>query len=75
MKNVGADYPSIYDPKGQVGLAFAGKAPLASTPNTIVLDKDGRVAATIAGPIPSKQTLLDVVDDVANGTASGTADG
>jgi thiol-disulfide isomerase/thioredoxin len=74
MKGVGADFPSIYDAKGKIGLAFAGKAPLASTPTTIVLDDKGRVAAVVAGPIPSKQTILDVVDDI-SGEASGTADG
>jgi len=72
MKGVGADFPSVYDVKGKVGLAFAGKAPAASTPTTIFLDDEGRVAAVIAGPIPSKQTVLDVVDEIAG---DGTADG
>jgi len=71
MKNVGADFPSVYDPKGQVALAFAGQAPMAAIPTTVVLDTEGRVAAVFSGDIPSKQTLLDVVDDVANGTADG----
>lgn len=75
MKNVGADFPSVYDPKGHVALAFAGQAPMAAIPTTVVLDTEGRVAAVFSGDIPSKQTLLDVVDDVANGTANGTADG
>jgi thiol-disulfide isomerase/thioredoxin len=73
MRRVGADYPSIYDPKGQAVLAFAGKASLVSIPSTIVLDEQGRVAAVISGDVPSKQTLLDVVDEVANGT--GAVDG
>jgi thiol-disulfide isomerase/thioredoxin len=71
MKGVGADYPSIYDPKGRAALAFSGKAPMAAIPTTVVLDTEGRVASVISGPLPSKQTLLDVIDDVADGTADG----
>ena len=75
MKGVGADYPSIYDPKGRAALAFAGKAPMAAIPTTIVLDAEGRVAAVISGDVPSKQTLLDVVEQVAGESSDGTADG
>lgn len=75
VNDVGVGFPSIYDVKGRANLAFAGKAPLVSTPTTIVLDAEGRVAAVIAGDIPSKQTLIDVVDDVANGTTDGPSDG
>ncbi|GAA1797711.1 hypothetical protein GCM10009795_049000 [Nocardioides hankookensis] len=74
MKRVGADFPSVYDVQGKVGLAFAGKAPMAATPTTIFLDDEGRVAAVITGPVPSKQTLLDVIDDVA-GDDGGNSDG
>ena len=70
--DVGVDFPSIFDPKGRANLAFAGKAPLSATPTTVFLDPEGRVAAIIGGPIPSKQTVLDVVEDIAG---SGTADG
>jgi thiol-disulfide isomerase/thioredoxin len=74
MKGVGADFPSVYDVQGKAGLAFAGKAPMASTPTTIVLDDEGRVAAVITGAIPSKQTILDVIDEVAEDDG-GTSDG
>lgn len=72
MNDVGVEFPSIYDVKGKANLAFAGKAPLVSTPTTVFLDRDGRVAAVISGPIPSKQTVLDVVDEIAG---DGTSDG
>jgi thiol-disulfide isomerase/thioredoxin len=72
MKGVGADFPSIYDPKGRTALAFAGKAPAVAIPTTIFMDQDGRVAAVISGDVPSKQTVLDVVDEIAG---DGTADG
>ena len=75
MRSVGADYPSIYDPAGKAVLAFAGKTSLVSIPTTIVLDAEGRVAAVITGEIPSKQTLVDVVDQVADEAAGGTTDG
>ncbi|GAA4700955.1 TlpA disulfide reductase family protein [Nocardioides conyzicola] len=75
MKSVGADYPSIYDVQGKAALAFAGKAPMAAIPTTIVLDAEGRVAAVISGDIPSKQTLLDVVDEIAGKSSGGTTDG
>ena len=75
MRGVGADYPSIYDPAGKAVLAFAGKTSLVSIPTTIVLDAEGRVAAVITGEIPSKQTLVDVVDQVADEAAGGTTDG
>jgi thiol-disulfide isomerase/thioredoxin len=74
MKGVGADFPSVYDVQGKAGLAFAGKAPMVSTPTTIFLDDEGRVAAVISGPIPSKQTILDVIDEVA-GDSGGGSDG
>lgn len=71
VRSVGADYPSIYDPTGRAVLAFAGKTSLSAIPTTIVLDADGRVAAVITGEIPSKQTLVDVVDQVAGEAANG----
>ena len=71
MKSVGAEFPSVYDVKGKAGLAFAGKAPMAATPTTVFLDAEGRVAAVIAGPIPSKQTITDVVDEIGSGSADG----
>jgi thiol-disulfide isomerase/thioredoxin len=73
-RNAGVEYPSIYDPNGQAMLAFSGKASLVSTPSTVILDPQGRVAAVISGDVPTKQTLLDVVADVA-GAAGTTADG
>lgn len=68
MRSTGADYPSIYDPKGQAILAFSGKVSLIAIPSTVVLDQQGRIAAAINGDIPSQQTLLDIVDEVAGST-------
>jgi thiol-disulfide isomerase/thioredoxin len=62
-------YPSLYDPAGRTLLAFHGKVTLASIPSTVVLDSKGRVAASIIGPVPTAQTIEDVVDDVEKGAA------
>jgi thiol-disulfide isomerase/thioredoxin len=57
-------YPSIFDPAGRTLLAFHGTLPLNATPSTVILDKQGRVAASVLGEIPSRQTLVDLVADV-----------
>lgn len=70
-RDAGVEYPSIFDPNGQAMLEFSGKVSLVSTPSTVILDPDGRVAAVISGDVPTKQTLLDLVDDVGGTTADG----
>jgi thiol-disulfide isomerase/thioredoxin len=73
MRRVGADYPSLYDPRGQAILAFAGEAPMNAIPVTVVLDRQGRVAAVVSGEVPGEQTLVDVVQQVADEGATGVA--
>jgi thiol-disulfide isomerase/thioredoxin len=60
-------YPSIYDPGGSNLLAFHRTLSPNSIPSTVVIDKDGRVAASILGEVTSAQTLVDVVDEVTGG--------
>jgi thiol-disulfide isomerase/thioredoxin len=50
MKNVGATYPSLFDPRGEVAMAFRG-FPANVVPSTILLDGRGRVAAVYAGAV------------------------
>ena len=50
MANVGADYPSVFDPRGEVALAFRG-FPANVVPSTILLDGEGRVAAVYTGAV------------------------
>ncbi|MQA03883.1 MAG: redoxin domain-containing protein [Streptosporangiales bacterium] len=57
-------YPSIADPDGKVLLAFDGIIPVSAVPSTLVLDRDGRVAARVVGQITYRQ-LRGLVDDVA----------
>jgi thiol-disulfide isomerase/thioredoxin len=55
-------YGSIYSPGGEALLPFS--IPPRSIPSTIVLDAEGRIAATIIGKVPSTITLTDVVETV-----------
>ena len=59
----GVDYPSIYDPGSETLDEFGRYAPYAP-PATLVLDREGRVAALVNGPIPSKATVVEVVEGV-----------
>ncbi|WP_418060517.1 TlpA disulfide reductase family protein [Pimelobacter simplex] len=58
----GVGYPSLYDPGSETLLKMGRYAPYAP-PATLVLDREGRVAALINGPIPSKSTLTTVIED------------
>jgi len=60
----GITYPSIVDPSGEIQLAFRDTLP-PYLPSTIVIDRDGRVAARIVGPTTYPE-LSDLVDDIAS---------
>ncbi len=64
-------FPSIYDQGGTTLLAFDGTLAPSSIPSTVVIDRQGRVAASILGTLPSKQTLVDLVEGVRDDTRSG----
>ena len=64
-RSFGVDYPSVYAVDGEALLAFSHVTNLRSVPTTIVLDREGRVAALIGGPIPGKVTLTDLVEEIA----------
>lgn len=57
-------YPSIYDPDGTTLLAFTKTAPAKAIPTTLIIDRQGRLAVRILGPI-SKITLVTVINSVA----------
>jgi len=59
-------YPSIVD-DGTALLAFTGTLTPYTVPAFVVLDERGRVGASILGELPSTQTLVDLVDEVARG--------
>jgi peroxiredoxin len=58
----GIEFPSLYDPRGEVALAFRGY-PANAIPSTIVLDPEGRVAAVYTGTV-SKADLHAVIDEI-----------
>ena len=68
-------YPSFYSPDGRALLAFPGTLTPNSIPSFVVLDGEGRVAASIIGKLPSTTTLVEVVQDVEDGTTAGSTDG
>jgi thiol-disulfide isomerase/thioredoxin len=55
-------YPSIEDGAGRILLAFRGTLTPSSRPSTLILDRDGRVAARVLGRVDAT-TLRDLVDD------------
>ena len=55
-------YPSLTDEAGTLILAFGRQAP-TTTPSTLVLDREGRVAARANGVV-SQTTLQGLIDDV-----------
>ncbi|MGX5769790.1 TlpA family protein disulfide reductase [Microbacterium trichothecenolyticum] len=57
-------YPSVIDvDDGAVKLAFAQVTPIQATPTTLVLDRDGRVAARVIGQLGSASILSTLVAD------------
>ena len=51
VESVGAEYPSLFDPRGEVALAFRG-FPANVVPSTIVIDTAGQVAAVYVAVVP-----------------------
>lgn len=75
VRNYDVPFPSIYSPDGKAMLAFDRVLAPNSIPSFVVLDAEGRVAATILGRLPSVRTLVDVTRDVAAEDARGAVDG
>ena len=63
-EKAGISFPSFYDPSGAVPLALSDKLGPYSLPSTIVIDRQGRVAAIVLGEIPGQVSMRDVIDDV-----------
>jgi thiol-disulfide isomerase/thioredoxin len=64
VANFHMTWPSFYSQGGEALLAFPGVLAPNSIPTTVVLDKQGRPAATISGAVPSTLTLVDLVRQV-----------
>ena len=48
---------------GKTKLAFAAVTPIQATPTTLVMDRQGRVAARIIGQLPAASILSTLVAD------------
>jgi thiol-disulfide isomerase/thioredoxin len=60
----GVTYPSLLAvDDSELKLAFATATPLSATPTTLVLDKEGRVAARIVGELSEPSILTTLVRD------------
>ena len=73
-RTYGVSYPSVMDAaSGSAQLAFAGNVPPSALPTTIVLDREGRVAARILGQL--RKSILDALIDrvVHETTAPGSS--
>ena len=51
VESVGAEYPSLFDPRGEVAMAFRG-FPANVVPSTILIDPAGQVAAVYVAVVP-----------------------
>lgn len=60
----GIGYPSVVDSDGRLLLAFRDTLPPAAIPSTLVVDRQGRMAARVVGPI-SESSLSTLVSDIA----------
>lgn len=49
MQNFNVSYPSLNDPNDQIALQFHSTVPPAAIPTTLVVDRNGRIAARIFG--------------------------
>ena len=66
-RNFKVAYPSLFDPDGRTLLSFRGTITPNAIPSTLVIDRDGKVAASVLGEITSARTLVGLVEDVEKG--------
>lgn len=59
-------FPSVFDPDGRELLAFGRHLPASAIPSTVVVDREGRIAARVLGET-TEATLKGLVEDVAAG--------
>lgn len=61
-RRYGITYPSLFDPTGVVLLRFSEVMPISAIPSTLVVDREGRVAARAVGKV-DYTTLKGLIDD------------
>ncbi len=70
VENVGLSYPNVVDPDGVLLLAFKGALNPNAIPSTLILDREGRVAARVVGEV-TEGTLRAVIEPVVAEPAQG----
>jgi peroxiredoxin len=66
LHNYRISYPSLNDPGDQIALDFQGTVPPQALPDTVVIDRQGRIAARIVGGV-SYDGLKDLLARIAAG--------
>jgi thiol-disulfide isomerase/thioredoxin len=64
VRDTGITYPSIWDPSYRTLVALGGDFPTSTTPSTVVLDREHRVAQVFIGRVTAAQ-LQPVVEKLA----------
>ena len=64
VRNLEVPYPSVHSADGAALLPFAGTLTPKSIPSTVVLDAEGRIAASVNGRVPTTRTLVSLVEKV-----------
>ncbi len=72
VDNVGLSYPNVVDPDGVLLLAFHGDINPQAIPSTLVLDRQGRVAARVVGEV-TEGTLRAIIAPVVAEPAAAPA--
>ena len=73
-REFGLTYPSVIDENGSRLLAFRDTLPPTSIPSTLVVDRQGRMAASVLGQI-TEASLRDLVSSIAAEQASADGGG
>lgn len=63
VKRFDLTYPDVWDPDGKIQLAFRGTLPPQAIPSTLVIDREGRVAARILGKV-DRTELRELLTDL-----------
>jgi thiol-disulfide isomerase/thioredoxin len=64
VQEFGLTYPSVVDTTGALLLAFRDTLPPSAIPSTLVIDREGRMAARVLDEV-TETSLLDLVADIA----------
>lgn len=63
VETMGITFPSVQDADGRLQLLFSDSLPPQAIPSTLIIDRDGRVAARALGKV-SAGTLRGMIDEV-----------